>query len=371
MHLVLLNQGSQVTYAYISNTVGPKSFLSKPPALQKLINEAVHLLSTLGLPVEGGTGRRLERTAMAFLAVLDLSASGRWMAAKDLKTPRKLLTREIIRYWREHFGEDVSDGSYDDIRRKDLLHLYLSGIVATDDPTKDQNDGTRRYGLNPEFSRIVRTFGSSGWDSAAQKFVKEHGTLSERLNRPRDLPVTKVILPSGRKLSFLGGPHNRLQKAVIEQFLPRFGNAAEVLYVNDTAKKYAFIIRERLAELKVFDIEKSKLPDVIAYSESKNWIFLIEAVYSSNPISSERRLVLAQLLAECTALPVYVTAFLDKATYRRFSPHIAWETEVWIASDIDHLIHFNGEKFLGPHQSSALGKSLRRKRRQTLKKPVR
>jgi type II restriction enzyme len=343
-----------VVYAYIDDRTGPKSFSRKSRNLQKLINETVHLLSALGLPVEGATGRRLERTAMAFLAVLDLSAPGTWRVAKDLNTPRKLLTREILRYWREHFGEQVSDGSYDDIRRKDLLHLYMAGIMATDDPTKDQNDGTRRYGLNPEFSEIVRAFGSEGWDNAVQEFVAEHGTLSDRLNRPRNLPTTRVMLPSGQELSFLGGRHNSLQKAIIERFLPRFGNGAEVLYVGDTAKKYLFVNRERLAELKFFDIEESKLPDVLAYSESKNWIFLIEAVYSSGPVSAERRLVLAQLLVDCTALPVYVTAFLDKATFRRFSPSIAWETEVWIASDSDHLIHFNGEKFLGPYQSSAL-----------------
>ena len=126
-HPILLNQGSQVTYAYISDTAGPKSFPSKPKDLQKLINEAIHLLSARGLPIKGGTGRRLERTAMAFLAVLNLSASGHWMAAKHLKTPRKLPTREIVRYWREHFGENVSDGSYDDIRRIVPARSLLSG----------------------------------------------------------------------------------------------------------------------------------------------------------------------------------------------------------------------------------------------------
>lgn len=286
---------------------------------------------------------------MAFLAVVDLAASGRWNEAKDLDTPRKLLTREIIRYWRERFNEDVSDSSYDDIRRKDLLHLHMAQVVATDDPTKDQNDGTRGFGLNPEFSEIVRTFGSETWEIDVQAFVAKHGTLQERLNRPRGLLTTKVILPSGEELSFLGGPHNQLQKALIEEFLPRFGNGAEVLYIGDTAKKYDFLKRERLAQLKFFDVQESKLPDAIAYSESKNWIFLMEAVYSSNPISSERRLVLAQLLKDCTGLPVYVTAFLDKATFRKFSFDIAWETEVWIASDPDHLIHFDGEKFLGPY----------------------
>ncbi|SPF51330.1 Type-2 restriction enzyme PstI (fragment) [Candidatus Sulfopaludibacter sp. SbA4] len=107
----------------------------------------------------------------------------------------------------------------------------------------------------------------------------------------------------------MGGRHNQLQKAIIEQFLPRFGHGAEVLYVGDTANKYAFINRERLARLKCFDIEESKLPDVLAYSESENWIFLIEAVYSSGPISSERRLALAQLLAKCTASPVLRHSF--------------------------------------------------------------
>jgi type II restriction enzyme len=132
----------------------------------------------------------------------------------------------------------------------------------------------------------------------------------------------------------------------------RFGSGAEVLYVGDTANKYAYLNREHLRALKFFDVQESKLPDIVAYSQLKNWIFLIEAVYSSGPVTSERRLVLTKLLAGCTALPVYVTAFLDKMTFRRFSPDIAWETEVWIASDKDHLIHFNGDKFLGPYKTS-------------------
>ena len=32
-----------------------------------------------------------------------------------------------------------------------------------------------------------------------------------------------------------------------------------------------------------------------------------------------------------------------------FVSHIAWESEVWIAGDPDHMIHFNGERFLGPY----------------------
>ena len=45
---------------------------------------------------------------------------------------------------------------------------------------------------------------------------------------------------------------------------------------------------------------------------------------------------------------IFVTAFLDMDTYKKFVSRIAWETEVWIASMPDHLIHMNGNKFLGP-----------------------
>ncbi|MCX5683061.1 MAG: BsuBI/PstI family type II restriction endonuclease, partial [Planctomycetota bacterium] len=34
--------------------------------------------------------------------------------------------------------------------------------------------------------------------------------------------------------------------------------------------------------------------------------------------------------------------------FRKHSQDIAWETEVWIAEIPDHLIHYNGDKFLGP-----------------------
>jgi hypothetical protein len=128
------------------------------------------------------------------------------------------------------------------------------------------------------------------------------------------------------------------------------GHGAEVLYVGDTAEKFPPRVRlDKLEELRFFNLTDAKLPDVVAYSESKNWVYLIEAVHSANPISRERRLVLSNLLEECTANAVYVTAFLDKFVFRRFAPDIAWETEVWIVSDPDHLIHFNGDKFLGPY----------------------
>ncbi|MDE3196156.1 MAG: hypothetical protein KGN84_07425, partial [Acidobacteriota bacterium] len=179
---------------YISGKKAPKTFRAKSDALRDLINQTIQILDTLGLPIEGLSPRRLERMALAILAIVDVRNPAQWGIARDLRTPRALQTKEIVRYWRNVFDETISEGSYDDVRRKDLLLPYLSGMIVTDDPTKDTNDGTRRYGLNPEFSGVLRLFGTPGWATAADAFIERYGTLAERLTKPRTLDRMPVFL---------------------------------------------------------------------------------------------------------------------------------------------------------------------------------
>lgn len=77
---------------------------------------------------------------------------------------------------------------------------------------------------------------------------------------------------------------------------------------------------------------------------------MIEAVHSSGAIDELRLLQLEKLTKQCTVDIIYVTAFLDRKTFRKFIADIAWETEVWIADNPEHLVHFNGDKFLGPYK---------------------
>jgi type II restriction enzyme len=96
--------------------------------------------------------------------------------------------------------------------------------------------------------------------------------------------------------------------------------------------------------------EHDKLPDVIIYDEKRDWIFLVEAVTSHGPISHKRALELEQILAQCPAGLIYVSAFPDMKEFRRHISEIAWDTEVWIAELPEHLIH--GDRFLGPRDRS-------------------
>lgn len=65
-------------------------------------------------------------------------------------------------------------------------------------------------------------------------------------------------------------------------------------------------------------------------------------------MDSKRILEINEMTKNVVAGKIFVTAFFDFKTYKRFSENLAWETEVWIAEMPEHRIHLNGDKFLGP-----------------------
>ncbi|TAN90154.1 MAG: restriction endonuclease, partial [Phormidium sp. SL48-SHIP] len=81
----------------------------------------------------------------------------------------------------------------------------------------------------------------------------------------------------------------------------------------------------------------------------KNWLLLVESVTSHGPVDGKRHDELAELFSRSTAGLVYVTAFPNRGVMSRYLGEIAWETEVWVADSPSHLIHFDGERFLGPY----------------------
>jgi len=331
------------------NPDNTKTYRDKPKDIQELINTALYILDCFGIPMDGSV-RRLERMAIAFLACGNIKSIRDINNANNLNDGHTLKTRDIIKFVNTYFLENISSGSYDDIRRKDLKLLTTAEIVLQSNPNSATNDSTRGYSLNPMHTELLKTFGNKDWEIETLSKLKDIEPLSKKLKRERDIAKVNVTLPSGVKLKFSKGEHNDLQKAIIEEFLPRYGYEAEVLYVGDTANKYLHLNKDKLKELNFFEISHEELPDVIAYSAKKKWLYLIEAVHTSGAISELRLLQLKKLTEMCSAEIVYVTAFLNRQKFRQYISDIAWETEVWIADNPDHLIHFNGDKFLGPHK---------------------
>ena len=198
--------------------------LASDPASEK-VEQALNILRGIGVPLRNYTKRRRDRIAKSLLAVGHLQPHTPWSEAQSFfdDGPKPVTTREIIRFWNEHYGERLADSSYDDVRRKDLAVLAAAKMVlpSASDPTADTNDGTRGYALSPEGLELIRSYGSDSWEEQLRLFRQNAGVLADRLSKARTFKMIPVKLPSGHTYNLSPGPHNQIQKAIIEEFLPR------------------------------------------------------------------------------------------------------------------------------------------------------
>lgn len=123
----------------------------------------------------------------------------------------------------------------------------------------------------------------------------------------------------------------------------------------DTGDKWGYSDAALLSDLDVDVDSHGKMPDVVLYDAERNWLLLVESVTSHGPVDGKRHAELAQLFSGAKAGLVYVTAFPTRSIMARYLGEIAWETEVWVAEAPSHLIHFDGERFLGPYDTPQLG----------------
>lgn len=336
-----------------------KGFSEKSPEVQTLICEALHIVESLGIPTDDLTDIRKEKIAMALLAVGDVKTSKEWAKIKDANKPYAVTTKQMIDFYNQYLEDSTSKGSYDYVLRHGLKRLLIAGIVVQSKPDSNLSDSTRGYKISVEYSKIIRTYHQKDWAQQVSIFNRSHKTYAERLAQTRDIPKITVRTADGQEFQLKDGEHNLIQQQIIQEFLPRFGYGSKILYCGDSDNKYGVINEtDAMAKLGINDISQGKLPDVVAYSESKDWIFLIEAYHSSNPITAERKYELEQMMGNAASKCVFVTAFNNHDAYHSCPEDIAWETEIWIATEPDHMIHRNGHRFMGPYSEKVKRGSL-------------
>ena len=159
-----------------------------------------------------------------------------------------------------------------------------------------------------------------------------------------------LVFSEKQALSLTPGSHSQLIQAIIAQFGPHFAPGAEVLCINDTDKKLGYFAEAIFQELGLEAEHHGKFPDVVLYYRQKNWLLLIETITNHGPITEKRHAELATLFSIANAGLVYFSAFPTRKMMSKYLSDISWETEVWVAEAPTHLIHFDGEQFLGPHQ---------------------
>lgn len=316
-----------------------------PIAAKKRVAEALNILDLLGLP----QAQQNERSAMTLLALLNLPPQKSWSSAS-----RSVLgITPMMNFIREHYGVDYAPNTRETIRRQTVHQFIQAALVIEnpDDPTRPVNSPKWCYQIEPTVFNLLSQYSNDDWESLLTEYLETAVTLKERYARQRTLNQVPVQVAAGKEIMLSAGKHSILMKEIIEEFASRFVPGGKLIYVGDTGDKWGYFDEVLLASLGVTVDLHGKMPDVVIFDPAKDWLLLVEAVTSHGPMNPKRRIELEELFAPVQDRIVYITAFPTRRELARHLADISWETEVWVASNPSHLIHFDGVRFLGPYAS--------------------
>ena len=301
------------------------------------VQETRKFLEILGMP----KAQQADICCYVLLAMAGIKPDMNWCEA----TNEWIRIHDIIQFANVNYGTTYAENSRETFR-KQALHRFRTAAIVEDNG-KATNSPNYRYRLTNETLQLIMKMKSQEWGNALERFLLHHEKLIDIYASKKKMTMMPVKI-NDADFNFSPGKHNELQKAIIEEFAPRFAPNSECLYVGDTIVKDLVKNIDKMKELGFEITLHDKMPDVVLYREDKDWIYFIESVTSVGPMDPKRILEIEDMAKNITAGKIYVTAFLDFKTYKKFSEELAWETEVWIAELPEHMIHLNGDKFMGP-----------------------
>lgn len=309
------------------------------------IEAARQIIISLGLP----RAQQNERSALCLLAMLNLTPGKAWA---DAENPLVGIT-PIMNWARDHYGKEYAPNTRETFRRQSMHQFRDAGMALynPDKPDRPVNSPKAVYQIEPAALVLLRSFGTSAWYDNLAAYLAERETLVARYAKDREQNCIPVEIAPGQQITLSPGQHSELIRSIIEDFAPRFAPGSVLVYAGDTGDKWGYFDAGLLAGLGVDVNSHGKMPDVVLHYAEKNWLLLVESVTSHGPVDGKRHAELATLFVDSTVGLVYVTAFPNRSIMARYLPEIAWETEVWVADAPSHLIHFNGERFLGPYRA--------------------
>ncbi len=303
------------------------------------IEDARKILSVLGMPDK----QQADLCCYTLLAMLNIKAKTKWETA----TNEWIRIHDILVFTKENYGVAYAENSRETFRKQALHHFRNAALI--EDNGKATNSPNYRYRITEETLALIHSYKSSEWKDKLKDFKDNHESLVDLYASKKQMTKMPVNI-NGIDFTFSAGKHNELQKAIIEEFAPRFAPNSECLYVGDTIEKDLVKNVDKLAELGFEITLHNKMLDVVLYCEDKNWIYFIESVTSVGPMEAKRIKEIEEMTANVKSGKIYITAFPDFKTFKKFSESLAWETEVWISEMPDHMIHLNGDRFMGPRK---------------------
>lgn len=303
------------------------------------LEEAREILIQLNVP----NRQSADLCCYVILAMSNIKEDTEWTEA----TNEWIRIHDVLTFIKDNYNAVYAENSRETFRKQAMHHFRNAAFI--EDNGKATNSPNYRYRLTDEMLNLVKSFGTDNWANKKENFLSSHESLISMYESKRSIRKMPVNI-NGSDFTFSPGDHNRLQKAIIEEFAPRFAPNSECLYVGDTTEKDLVKNVAKLNELGFEITLHDKMPDVVLYRAYENWIYFIESVTSVGPMDPKRIKEIDEMTKNVTAGKIYITAFLDFKTFKKFSENLAWETEVWISDMPDHMIHLNGDKFMGPRR---------------------
>lgn len=299
------------------------------------VDKIRNILIALGVPEK----QQNELCCHVLLVMGKIYPDSKWENAKNEWIRIHDMMSFINMFYRE---SPYAENTRETVRKNALHHFRTAAFV--EDNGLATNSPNYRYRLTAEFLNVLKNKGS---EESVKAFLKKHESLKNIYASKKD-KQKQALSVNGQQLTLSPGKHNQLQKAIIEDFAPRFAPGSKCLYVGDTTEKDLVKDVDALKKLGFTITLHDKMPDVVLYDEKRDWLYFVEAVTSVGPMDPKRLVELGDLTKNVKAGKIFVTAFLDFRTYKKFAADLAWDTEVWIADMPEHMIHLNGDKFLGP-----------------------
>ncbi|WP_335033140.1 BsuBI/PstI family type II restriction endonuclease [Nostoc sp.] len=329
----------------IENQLLSMSNLSEnnPIATKSRIDEALQILTQLGFP----RAQLNERSALTLLALLDLKPTNSW----QLATSPLMGITPMMDFMAQHYGKTYKPNTRETVRRQTVHQFLDAGLIVAnpDDLSRPINSPKTVYQIEESALELLRTYGTGEWEKSICTYLASVETLKKQYAQEREMSRIPILI-NGEIKTLSPGGQNILIDKIINDFAPRFTPSGKPIYVGDTDEKFAHFDAAALVDLGVNIDSHGKMPDVIIHFTTNNWLVLIEAVTSHGPINPKRKKELEVLFKGVQIPLVMVTTFISRKAMVAYLAEIAWETDVWVAEDSTHLIHFNGEYLLQAYQ---------------------
>lgn len=218
------------------------------------IEEARTFLKELQVPVK----QQSDICSLTLLAMANVKENDSWENA----TNNWIRIHDVIAYIKENYDIEYAENSRETFR-KQAMHQFRNAAFIEDNG-KATNSPNYRYRLTDEMLSLLQSYKTKNWSTTKQYFLDSHETLVSIYTSKRNIRKMPVNI-NGKDFTFSPGKHNELQKAIIEEFAPRFAPNSECLYVGDTIEKDLVKNIDKLHKLGFAITLHDKMPDVVLF----------------------------------------------------------------------------------------------------------